>query len=111
MPFSISAAPRAVPPGSVAKVVLNVAAFPDTQHAAAIAAAGIHALRNLAEVGFLSNRELLLLVMGFVVRACPKIPRGPVFAPKAGWRGATKENILPGSSTEEQRSQAAFGAK
>ncbi|MBM3838416.1 MAG: hypothetical protein FJ398_10695, partial [Verrucomicrobia bacterium] len=43
------------------------------------------------------------------VRACPKIPRGPVFAPKAGWRGATKENILPGSSTEEQRSQAAFG--
>ncbi|MBM3841106.1 MAG: Gfo/Idh/MocA family oxidoreductase [Verrucomicrobia bacterium] len=45
------------------------------------------------------------------LRACPKIPRGPVFAPKAGWRGATKENILPGSSTEEQRSQAAFGAK
>ncbi|MBM3838754.1 MAG: hypothetical protein FJ398_12475, partial [Verrucomicrobia bacterium] len=43
------------------------------------------------------------------LRACPKIPRGPVFAPKAGWRGATKENILPGSSTEEQRSQAAFG--
>ncbi|MBM3841190.1 MAG: hypothetical protein FJ398_25200, partial [Verrucomicrobia bacterium] len=42
------------------------------------------------------------------LRACPKIPRGPVFAPKAGWRGATKENILPGSSTEEQRSQAAF---
>ncbi|MBM3838601.1 MAG: hypothetical protein FJ398_11680, partial [Verrucomicrobia bacterium] len=45
------------------------------------------------------------------LRACPKIARGPVFAPKAGWRGATKENILPGSSTEEQRSQAAFGAK
>jgi len=45
------------------------------------------------------------------LRACPKIPRGLVFAPKAGWRGATKENILPGSSTEEQRSQAAFGAK
>ncbi|MBM3840458.1 MAG: hypothetical protein FJ398_21335, partial [Verrucomicrobia bacterium] len=44
-----------------------------------------------------------------LLRACPKIPRGPVFAPKAGWRGATKENILPGSSTEEQRSQAAFG--
>ena len=22
------------------------------------------------------------------LRACPKIPRGPVFAPKAGWRGA-----------------------
>ncbi|MBM3841134.1 MAG: hypothetical protein FJ398_24900, partial [Verrucomicrobia bacterium] len=43
-----------------------------------------------------------------ILRACPKIPRGPVFAPKAGWRGATKENILPGSSTEEQRSQAAF---
>ncbi|MBM3840437.1 MAG: hypothetical protein FJ398_21230, partial [Verrucomicrobia bacterium] len=47
----------------------------------------------------------------FLLRACPKIPRGPVFAPKAGWRGATKENILPGSSTEEQQSQAAFGAK
>ncbi|MBM3840783.1 MAG: hypothetical protein FJ398_23055, partial [Verrucomicrobia bacterium] len=48
---------------------------------------------------------------GATLRACPKIPRGLVFAPKAGWRGATKENILPGSSTEEQRSQAAFGAK
>ena len=30
--------------------------------------------------------------------------------PKAGWRGATRENTLHGSSTEEQRSQAAFGA-
>ncbi|WP_040547838.1 hypothetical protein [Pedosphaera parvula] len=36
---------------------------------------------------------------------------GAVFAPKAGWQGATKENIPGGSSTEEQRRQAAFGAK
>ncbi|MBM3837619.1 MAG: hypothetical protein FJ398_06590, partial [Verrucomicrobia bacterium] len=57
---------------------------------------------GLGRFGFLAS---------FLLRACPKIPRGPVFAPKAGWRGATKENILPGSSTEEQRSQAAFGAK
>jgi hypothetical protein len=40
-----------------------------------------------------------------------KTRRGPVFAPEAGWRGATKENIPGGSSTEEQQSQAAFGAK
>jgi len=56
-------------------------------------------------------KELLSAIDAALLRACPKIPRGPVFAPKAGWRGATKENILPGSSTEEQRSQAAFGAK
>jgi len=31
-----------------------------------------------------------------------------VFEEKAGWRGATKENTLHGSSTEEQRSQTAF---
>ena len=45
------------------------------------------------------------------LRACLKIPRGSVFGQKAGWRGATKENIPGGSSTEEQRSQRAFGAK
>jgi hypothetical protein len=45
------------------------------------------------------------------LRACLKIPRGAVFAPKAGWRGATKKNIPGGSSTEEQRNQPAFGAK
>jgi hypothetical protein len=42
------------------------------------------------------------------VRACLKIPRGSVFGQKAGWQGATKEDILGGSSTEEQRSQTAF---
>jgi len=42
------------------------------------------------------------------LRACFKIPRGAVFGEKAGWQGTTKENILGGSSTEEQRSQAAF---
>ena len=47
----------------------------------------------------------------YVFRACPKIPKGPVFAEKTEWRGATKENIPSGSSTEEQRSQAAFSAK
>ena len=45
------------------------------------------------------------------LRACLKITNGPVFGPKAGWRGATKEHTPGGSSTEEQRSQAAFGAK
>ena len=42
------------------------------------------------------------------LRACFKIPWGPVFAEKAVWRGATKENILGGSSTEEQRSGSLF---
>src|SRR5215203_6597984 len=45
------------------------------------------------------------------LRACLKIRKGAVFAPRAGWRGATKENIPGGSSTEEQRSQPACGAK
>ena len=45
------------------------------------------------------------------LRACFKIPWGPVFAEKAAGRGATKENIPGGSSTEEQRSQTAFSAK
>src|SRR5215218_2653020 len=43
--------------------------------------------------------------------ACLKIRKGAVFAPEAGWRGATKENIPCGSSTEEQRSQPACGPK
>src|ERR1700733_4974991 len=46
-----------------------------------------------------------------VLRACLKIPRGAVFVPRAGWRGVTKENTLHGSSTGEQQSQAALGAK
>ena len=45
------------------------------------------------------------------IRACLKIRKGAVFGPQAGWRGATKENIPGGSSTEEQRSQPACGAK
>jgi hypothetical protein len=36
---------------------------------------------------------------------------GDVFEGKAGWRGATKENIPGGSSTEEQQSQTAFPSK
>jgi hypothetical protein len=47
----------------------------------------------------------------FRLRACLKIRKGAVFSPQAGWRGATKENIPCGSSTEEQRSQPACGAK
>src|SRR5215216_2316851 len=47
----------------------------------------------------------------FWLRACLKIRKGAVFAPQAGWRGTTKENILHGSLTEEQRSQPACGAK
>jgi len=67
-----------------------------------------------------------------VLRACFENRRGSVFAPKALWRGATKETALRGSaqqflgklygraweahipggsSTEEQPSQRAFGAK
>src|SRR6266516_2618288 len=42
------------------------------------------------------------------VRACLKTTRSAVVGQKAGWRGATKENIPGGSSTEEQRNQAAF---
>jgi hypothetical protein len=45
------------------------------------------------------------------VRICLKIQRGAVFEAKAGWQGATKENILHGSSTEEQRRQPAFASK
>jgi len=47
----------------------------------------------------------------FRIRACFKIPWGPVFAEKAEWRGATREHTQDGSVTEEQRSQAAFSAK
>src|SRR5713101_6530064 len=46
-----------------------------------------------------------------LLRACLETTRGAVFGEKAGWRGATKENIPGGSSTEEQRSQTAFSAK
>ena len=45
------------------------------------------------------------------LRACFKIPWGPVFAEKAGWRGATREDPRSGAVTEEQRSQPAFSAK
>src|SRR5216683_4966114 len=45
------------------------------------------------------------------LRACLETTRGAVFVEKAGWRGATKENIPGGSSTEEQRSQTAFSPK
>jgi hypothetical protein len=37
------------------------------------------------------------------LRACLKIPMGPVFVEMAGWQGATKEHSLR-SVTEEQRS-------
>ena len=50
------------------------------------------------------------------LRACLKTTSGPVFAPRAAWRGASASALAPentpcGSSTEEQRSQAALGAK
>ena len=45
------------------------------------------------------------------LRACLKIPWGPVFVEKAGWRGATREHPRSGAVTEEQRSQPAFSAK
>src|SRR5260221_9139721 len=46
-----------------------------------------------------------------MLRACLKIPWGPVFGEKAGWRGATTGTYLQRSVTEEQRSQPAFWAK
>jgi len=46
-----------------------------------------------------------------LLRACLKIPRGAVFEQRAEWRGATRENTLHGSSTEEQRRQAALCSK
>ena len=45
------------------------------------------------------------------LRACLKIPRGPVFGQRDGWRGATRENIPRGSSTAEQQSQTALRPK
>src|SRR6266446_5468370 len=45
------------------------------------------------------------------LRACLETTRGAVFGEKTGGRGATKENIPGGSSTEEQRSQTAFSPK
>src|SRR5947207_9046531 len=53
----------------------------------------------------------LAKLKGQSLRVCLKIPRGAVFVPKVGWRGATKENTPCGSSTEEQRSQTTFCAK
>ncbi len=52
-----------------------------------------------------------LLLHEPALRARLKSREGPVFAGKAGWRGATKEHTLQGSVTEEQRSQPAFPAK
>jgi hypothetical protein len=49
--------------------------------------------------------------VGGHLRVCLKIQRGAVFEAKAGWQDATKENILHGSSTEEQRGQPAFVSK
>ena len=45
------------------------------------------------------------------LRARLKIRSGAVFVARAGWQGATKENTLHGSSTEEQRRQPALAAK
>ncbi len=45
------------------------------------------------------------------LRAGLKIPGRAVFVLKVGWRGATRENTLHGSSTEEQRSQTACRTK
>src|ERR687887_234337 len=53
----------------------------------------------------------VLLSGWFLLRACFKIPRGAVFAQKAGWRGGTREHSRQRSVTEEQRSQTAFCAK
>jgi hypothetical protein len=48
---------------------------------------------------------------GYSLEPVEKVSGDPVFAEKAGWRGATKEHTPKGSVTEEQRSQPAFSAK
>ncbi len=53
---------------------------------------------------------------GLCLRACQKIPWGPVFAQKAGWQGASASAPAPRaypqwSVSEEQCSQTAFCAK
>jgi hypothetical protein len=45
------------------------------------------------------------------LRACLKIPRDAVFAEKAGWRGATREDIRSDLRPRKQRSQTVFSAK
>src|SRR2546421_6010963 len=47
----------------------------------------------------------------FFLRACLKIPKGPVFAERTGWQGATREDTRQGSPTEKQRSQPVLSAK
>ena len=49
--------------------------------------------------------------MNKFVRACLKIRNDAVFVARAGWQGATKENTLHGSSTEEQRRHPALATK
>ena len=74
-----------------------------------VSALSLSAIRAfaLSPLARLSNSPLLPARL----RACFKIPWGPVFAEKAEWRGATREHTQDGSVTEEQRSQAAFSAK
>ena len=57
------------------------------------------------------NQTNFAITTGISLRACLKIPRGAVFEQRAGRRGATRENTLLGSSTEEQRSQPALCSK
>ena len=45
------------------------------------------------------------------LRDCLKIRSGAVFGARAEWQGARKENILHGSSTDEQRRQPALATK
>jgi len=62
--------------------------------------------------------ETVSLLVGLIrslsperLRACLRIPRGAVFAGRAGWRGATQGAYPQRSVTEEQRSNAALPAK
>ena len=65
----------------------------------------------------MNRRNSVCLLAALIVawpgslRACLKIPRGAVFAAKAGGRGATREHTRQWSVTEEQRSQTALAAK
>jgi hypothetical protein len=67
--------------------------------------------RPSAIIGVAMNNFVKWLGCGGRIRACLKIRNDAVFVARAGWQGATKENTLHGSSTEEQRRQPALAAK
>src|SRR5207245_8894 len=88
--------------------------YPAKSPVGAAASASMPLLRSFDFLPFVIYKDGAPLGLGkarLALRDCLETTRGAVFGEKAGWRGATKENIPGGSSTEEQRSQTAFSAK